>query len=123
MNSLFDRGVQMLADRLPKKTVELVRGTESMDVEAVIGESTFQVEDDRGVVLTYHTDDFIIRTADYQFDGRATLPERGDRVRSTNGNQEMVHTVNMANGSPHWRYTDQTKTQIRLHTKLTDTIP
>ena len=51
------------------------------------------------------------------FDGSATLPRRGDRIRETQGTTAFVYEVTAPGKEPCWRWSDPYRKTLRIHTK------
>ena len=50
-----------------------------------------------------------------------TVPQRGDRVRETQGATVFVYEVTAPGKEPCWRYSDAYRKTLRIHTKQIDT--
>lgn len=98
-------------------TVEYVHGSRSAQVIASVGKTTFEVDDGYGVLVRHESRDFLVLAADLVLDGKATLPERGDRIRETQGGQVFVYEVTAPGKEPCWRYSDAYRKTLRVHTK------
>ena len=48
------------------------------------------------------------------------MPQRGDRIRETQGQQVFVYEVTAPGKEPVWRYSDPYRKTLRVHTKQTD---
>ena len=88
-----------------------------MVVFASIGRTIFDVDNGFGVVERTETRDFLVLTDDLVLGGARTLPERGDRVRETQGTTTFVYEVMAPGKEPHWRYSDPYRKALRIHTK------
>ena len=93
------------------------RDGDSLPLPATIGRTEFEVEDTTGVLEKVVTRDFLVAAADLVLGGSTTLPERGDLVRETVGNEEHVHEVVGPGAEPAWRYSDPHRNTLRIHTK------
>lgn len=116
MADLLDTGAIFLARMQglhASRDVTYARGADSVTVAATKGQSRFEVTDDTGT-STLLSEDFIIAPALLVLDGTTVLPEPGDRI--TDGG--VVYEVMAIPGEPHWRYTDQYRHQVRIHTKI-----
>jgi hypothetical protein len=49
------------------------------------------------------------------------LPQRGDRIRETDGATTYVYEVLAPGDEPHWHYSDAYRQTLRIHTKQVDT--
>mgnify|MGYP000511424066 CR=1 FL=1 len=61
---------------------------------------------------------YLIAAADLVLSGVQTLPQRGDRVVETAGDQQLTHEVIAPGQEPCWRYSDPYRTTLRIHSKL-----
>lgn len=102
-------------------TVEYVRGGLAADVLASIGKTTFEIDDGYGVLVRFESRDFLILTADLVVNGESILPQRGDRIRETQGTTVLVYEVTAPGKEPCWRFSDVFRKTLRIHTKQIDT--
>jgi hypothetical protein len=98
------------------QTVRYVRGSQSVNLAATVGKTTFEVDDGYGVLVRHESRDFLVLSADLMLDGAPTLPERGDRVRETQAGQVFVYEVTAPGKEPCWRYSDAYRKTLRIHT-------
>lgn len=106
------------------QSVTITRGGNVSDpVSASIGQTEHEIEDSISNVITrVRTRDFLIDAADYAPTGSASLPETGDKIRETQGGTTYVYEVlQPGEGIPHWRYMDDHRTKLRVHTTQVDT--
>ena len=101
-----------------------VRGSQSVELPATIGKTTFEVDDGYGVLVRHESRDFLVLAADLVLNGTPSVPERGDRVRETQGQQVFVYEVTAPGKEPCWRYSDAYRKTLRIHTTevLTEAI-
>jgi hypothetical protein len=99
------------------RTIEFVRGSWSAELPASIGKTTFEVDDGYGVLVRHESRDFLVLAADLVLDGVPALPQRGDRIRETQGGQVFVYEVAAPGKEPCWRYSDAYRKTLRIHTK------
>lgn len=99
------------------RTVTYERGVDTVDVSASIGRTIFEVDNGFGIVERTEARDFLVLTDDLVLAGARTLPERGDRVRETQGTTVFVYEVMAPGKEPHWRYSDPYRKTLRIHTK------
>jgi len=124
MANLLQSGSDWLADQLKTHaTVEVVygQGAEQVTVSATIGRTLFELADQYGIVQKVESRDYLIQAADLILAGGAVLPERGDRIRETQGGTTFVYEVMAPGKEPHWRYSDPFRKLLRIHTKHVDT--
>jgi len=120
MGDLLEQGATWLDDQRHKhmtRTVVYGRGTDSVEIAATVGRTEFEQVDEHGVVHKIESRDFLVRTADLVLAGERTLPETGDRVCETDGDQTFVYEVMAPGSEPPFRYSDPYRTALRIHTK------
>lgn len=120
MSDLLESGSDWLAGQLKAhagREVVYRRGAESAAVTATIGRTEFETIDEHGAVGKWEARDYLIHAADLLLGGAAVLPERGDRIEETQGNQTFVYEVLAPSNEPVWRYSDAYRTLLRVHTK------
>lgn len=122
--NLLERASNWLEDRRTEhatSTVTYQRGNDTVVVSASIGRTIFDVDNGFGVVERTETRDFLVLTDELVLGGARTLPERGDRVRETQGTTTFVYEVMAPGKEPHWRYSDPYRKALRIHTKHVST--
>ena len=122
--NLLERASNWLEDRRTEhatNTVTYQRGNDTVVVSASIGRTIFDVDNGFGVVERTETRDFLVLTDDLVLGGARTRPERGDRVRETQGTTTFVYEVMAPGKEPHWRYSDPYRKSLRIHTKHVST--
>ena len=118
--NLLERASNWLEDRRTEHATSSVtyqRANDTVVVSASIGRTIFDVDNGFGVVERTETRDFLVLTDDLVLGGARTLPERGDRVRETQGTTTFVYEVMAPGKEPHWRYSDPYRKALRSHTK------
>ena len=90
-------------------------------MSATIGRTEFEVDDGLGVLVRTESRDYLILAEHLVLDGQPALPQRGDRVRETDGSQTVVYEVMAPGKEPPWRYSDPYRKTLRIHTKQVDT--
>ncbi len=103
------------------RTVTYQRGAETVDLQATIGKTVFEIDNGYGISEKTESRDFLIRTADLMLTGQQVLPQRGDRIRETQGATTFVYEVMAPGKEPHYRYSDPYRQTLRIHTKHIDT--
>jgi len=102
------------------RTVTYQRGSASVAVLVTIGRTVYEV--DRGhdaIQDEVDVRDYIVRAADLILSSEAVLPEAGDRILEVDGGKLFTYEVLSPPGSePPWRYSDQYRISLRIHTKL-----
>lgn len=120
MADLLQTASDWLHDRQKQHASRLVtyeRGAATVAVQATIGRTIFEIDDEIGVVHKIESRDFLIHAADLVLSGSAVLPERGDRVRETDGTTTYIYEVMAPGKEPHYRYSDAYRKRFRIHTK------
>lgn len=96
------------------------RGALSVIVQATVGATTFEVDSGHGVIERIESRDFLITAADLVLDGAEVLPQRGDQVKELIGSTVVIYEVMAPGEEPPWRYSDQWRKTLRVHTKYVD---
>ena len=121
MRDLLKVGSDWLTKQLQahaSRPVLYCRGTAQVAVRATIGRTLFKLDDGLGGVRMEWTDrDFLIPAAQVVLAGEAVLPERGDLIREPQGSQVFVYEVMAPGREPAWRWSDVSRTLLRIHTK------
>ena len=85
---------------------------------ATIGHTPFSQVTDSGIIETYQTRDYLITAAELILGGNVVLPQRGDLITETDANgNSFVYQVMAPGGEPHYRFCDQFRVKLRVHTK------
>jgi len=124
MANLLEHGSNWLEDQRHQHLTGPVtyrRGTESVELSATIGKRVFEVDDGYGVLEKVEARDFLVLAGELILAGEATLPERGDQVRETQGERVFVYEVMAPGRAPHFRWSDPYRKTLRIHTKLVAT--
>lgn len=83
---------------------------------ALPGRTSHEVVQSSMVVEQIQSLDFIIKAADLVLGGSVTLPQPGDYCVTEDG---LTHHLLNVGGEVRWKWSDQTKQNIRLHFKQT----
>jgi len=121
MTDLLERGAAWLDQQRARhltRTVTYLRGGDSVDLPATIGQTTFEQADEYGVIHRTQSRDYLISAADLVFGGAQAQPRAGDRIRETRGAQVLLYEVMAPGGEPPWRYSDPHRKTLRIHTKF-----
>ena len=125
MPDLLQRGSDWLEDRRTKHATRMVvyqRGAPgvgaSVEVQATIGRTEFDVDNGAGVLLRVESRDYLILTTDLVLDGEQTPPKQGDFICEHIGEREYVYEVMAPGGAPHFRFSDPYRRTLRIHTKF-----
>ena len=120
MADLLQKSSDWLEDMRTKHATRLVtykRGAETIVVSATIGRTVFEIDDGVGVSTQYEARDFLILAQELVLGGERTLPQRGDRIQETVGDQTIEYEVLAPGKEPCWRYSDPFRKTLRIHTK------
>ncbi len=120
MADLLQTASDWLHDQQKQHASRLVtyeRGATTVAVQATIGRTVFEIDDEFGVVHKLESRDFLIHAADLVLGGSTVLPERGDRIRETVGTTTYIYEVMAPGKEPHFRYSDPYRKTLRIHTK------
>ena len=93
------------------------RGASDVELTVVVGRTPFEQVNESGVVTRFESRDFLIPAAELILDAEQTLPATGDQIREEVGDEVHVYELLENDGKPHWHYSDQFRTTIRVHTK------
>ena len=102
------------------RTVSYHRGESSVEVQATIGRTVFEIDDGTGILEKIESRDFLILVADLILAGEATLPQRGDRIKENYGDKVYVYEVLAPGKEPHYRFSDPYRNTLRIHSKQVD---
>lgn len=90
---------------------------QSVSLTAWVGRTVFRQQPQPGATgaqIVFGERDYLIPVAALVLGGLATLPTRGDRITEAGvGTFEVL----APGGEPAWRYSDQTRTLLRVHVK------
>jgi hypothetical protein len=92
------------------------RGQETLTVPATVGRTVFETQSEYGVVQRTESRDFLISASDLVWDGVMLLPQRGDRIRESQGERMYVYEVLAPGQEPCWRFSDPYRQTLRIHT-------
>lgn len=123
MADLLDKASAWLEDQRVRhmtQTVVYQRGSDTVNVPATIGTTVFQVDDGAGALLRVEARDYLVRANDLVLGSTPVLPQRGDRIRETQGTRVFVYEVVAPGDEPCWRYSDPYRRTLRVHTKQID---
>lgn len=93
------------------------RGATVLSIRATAARNEYQVEDSVGVQARVEVRDFLIRSQDL-----STLspgePAEGDLIIETVAGRTLTYTVAGPAGMTPWRYSDEGRLTLRIHTVL-----
>jgi hypothetical protein len=119
VSDLLQTGAAWLANRLADSAASLCtyhRGNSYAQVRATVGSSTFEAQSQSGVIETWQSRDFIIKTSSLPFGE----PARHDTVVETIDGVDLTYEVTSPSGMPVFRYADPYRNCVRVHTIATD---
>ncbi len=114
MGDLLRQGSQWLEQQRRahcSSPVTYRRGATELVINATIGRSEYEVEDDYGVRLMVQVADFLILAE--EFTPTFTEPQVGDKIVS----DSQVYEVMSLSGQGHYRWSDPYHTTLRIHSK------
>jgi len=114
---LLRSGTSWLADTLNASAgyaVTYRRGNSSASVIATIGKSLFEAGSQSGVIESFESRDYLLRTEDLPFGS----PLRGDLILESTGGIVTTYEVSTPRGVPLFRYADAFRSLVRVHTTM-----
>lgn len=115
MANLIDNavaGIFKQTRRVSGIPITYTRGATSLSLTAIPGQTVLEVESG-DIMIQHKSRDYLILAEELVFGGVAVVPARGD-VITDNGKTKSVLAVG---GEANWKYTDQSRQVIRVHTK------
>lgn len=95
-----------------------------LTIKATVGRSSFERRDTEGNVFAdIDTRDFTFRTSDLAIAGVPFTPDPEDEIIEIIGDREIVHKPVRSGPDQPWRYEDQGREAIRVHTVKTSEGP
>jgi hypothetical protein len=85
------------------------RGETEATLDATLGRTEYEVQDDYGLVVAAHVTDFLVQAEGFPF----AEPQPGDRIVADG----VVYEVMSLGNQGHWRWSDPYRTTMRIHTK------
>lgn len=98
------------------RTVTYARGSDSIQIQATMGKTLFEVEDAYGGLEKWESRDFLISAADLVLGGELIEPKRGDWITDTG----KVYEVLAPGKEDVCRPSDPYGVTWRIHTKRAD---
>jgi len=121
MSDLLQQGSRWLEDRRHEhltRSVTYLRGVNSVTLQATIGKTVFDQQDQLGVVQRTESRDFLVRAVDLVFVGGKTLPQQGDRIVESGEAPSLLYEVVSIGAEPPFRFSDPERQTLRIHTKF-----
>jgi len=96
------------------ETITYKRGTSTVSLTAVVGQSQFEDVSPSGEVRPLSkTVDWLVKPASLELGGSVTVPQRGDQISRSDGS---TYDVLPGTEGTAWQYSDGHKTLLRIHT-------
>jgi hypothetical protein len=92
----------------------------SLELPATIGQTTFQLDDGAGAVLTTQSRDYLIDAADLSVGDQPIIPRKGDLIIEQQDGQSYTYEVMGPGDEPCWRWSDVYHRTLRIHTKAVE---
>ncbi len=124
MADMLEQGAAWLNGMRTKhasQPVTYVRGTDAVELSATLGQTTYEIADEYGATVEAKAADFLVSAANLVLGGTKALPEPGDQIRVTAGDQLQVFEVMDLGGAGHWRPSDPYGHTLRIHAKYVST--
>ncbi len=99
------------------RPVTYCRSGECVTVLATVGKTVFQIARDYGPFERFESRDYLVTAAELVLQGNLILPSRGDTIRETDGGKTYEYEVMAPGGEPDWRWSDDYRQTLRIHTK------
>jgi len=118
---LLQRGAAFLEDQRHRhmtRPVVYLRGGASVELDATVGRTVFDQQDQFGVLHRTESRDYLLRAADLVLAGEPILPKAGDRVREPAGTGALLYEVMAPGSEPPFRFSDPERITLRVHTKF-----
>ena len=93
-------------------TIAYTRGTDTVELAGTLGRSQHEIDDGNGALIRVDSVDWIFTSADLL--PTFNEPAVGDRITEATGEVWMVTTFGV---DPCWRYTDDFRHSLRVHTR------
>ena len=97
-------------------TITYTRGNTDAEIVATIGRSTFEQQNQSGVLERWESRDYLIAAADLPFGD----PQRGDQITEPQGGELVTYEVSSPRGVPEWHYGDAFRSIVRVHAVQTE---
>ena len=99
------------------RQVSYQRGSESVEVAATLGSTSYEVTDDAGATVQAKATDFIVSAETLVLGGVQVAPRVGDRIAMVSGGRTLIFEVLDLGGAGHYREAGPT---LRIHAKQVD---
>jgi len=125
MSDLLQQGSNFLEDQRHKymsRQVRYTRGVESILLNATIGRTVFEEQDQFGTIQRTESRDYLIRTDDLILFGEKSEPTVGDIVIESVNSVLFTYQVMSFASEPPFRFSDPERKTLRVHTKLINVL-
>lgn len=119
MADLLEQAASWLGNqrkRFLSRPVTYCRGQQSLEIQATVGQTTFEIDDQYGAIEKWQSRDFLVVAADLVLGGMVVEPQRGDKI--TDGSK--VYEVLAPGKEDVFRLSDPYGATLRIHTKQID---
>lgn len=121
MTDFLQSGIEWLESQRTAhltQSVTYVRGGSSLEILATIGKTEYVTDSEHVVAESFESRDFIVSAADLVIGDADVTPEVGDQVQEIAGSNRFIYEVVPMGPNPCWRYSDDFRKAVRIHTKL-----
>ena len=121
MADLLQKGSEFLESQRHQhmtRPVVYLRGADSVGLNATLGRTVFEQQDQFGVIQRTETRDYLVRASDLVIGGAQIEPKVGDRVREPSGTAALLYEVMSIGNEPPFRFSDPERRTLRIHTKF-----
>ena len=125
MSDLLQQGSNFLEDQRHKymsRQVRYTRGVESILLNATIGRTVFEEQDQFGTIQRTESRDYLIRSDDLILFGEKSEPTVGDIVIEPVNTVIFTYQVMSFASEPPFRFSDPERKTLRVHTKLINVL-
>ena len=125
MSDLLQQGSNFLEDQRHKymsRQVRYTRGVESILLNATIGRTVFEEQDQFGTIQRTESRDYLIRSDDLILFGEKSEPTVGDIVTEPVNTVLFTYQVMSFASEPPFRFSDPERKTLRVHTKLINVL-
>lgn len=120
MSTFMSSGAAWLKDQLLQAAgvpVTITRGLSSVTLSAVPSDAGSVEIDQEGIQTISRYRDWIVAASALQFSGTLFRPVPGDQITQVLGGMTYTFAVCRDGGGETWRWSDASRTMIRIHTK------
>jgi hypothetical protein len=115
------KGLHLAARASRGLVVSYSRNGSAAQITAIPGQTRVTAADESGLTIQAKRRDWIISAADLILAGEVVLPEVGDLIRLTVGQEVQVFEVQRLAGEAHYYAQDDLGQVLRIHTRQIDT--